>query len=395
MHEQRPRSAGFPRTSSLMSACPTVAFSPAIPPPTGPLTCDFGSDEDNRASYSEHVNGAGMAKRANPVIDGLIFYSDGDPSPLLDGGVSAANVTCVYPLAGLVQAVDEMATWIRRAGADDSRWRIVRRTDDIVAAQQEGQLGLILGWQNILPIENQIDRLAFFHALGLRVIQLSYNEASLVADGCLERRPAGLTAFGRETVAEMNRLGIAIDLSHCAEQVALETAEISSRPILVTHANSRAVFDQPRNKSDDVIRAVASTGGVIGLSIHGFMNWDGDPAHPPTLEGFVRNVRHVRDLVGIDHIGIGTDYASVSQSHAADFFLNMSKAKYEGTAGAYIRAFGNTFAGRYPTCAPTAREFPRIFEALSEGGFSDDEIDKVGGENFMRAFKQIWERDEQ
>ena len=280
--------------------------------------------------------------------------------------------------------------WIRRAGEDGSRWRIVRRTEDIVAAENEGRLGLIMGWQNILPIENQLDRLAFFHALGLRVVQLSYNEASLVADGCLERRPAGLTAFGRDVVAEMNRLGIAIDLSHCAEQVALEAAEISSRPILITHANARAVFDQPRNKNDDVIRAMARTGGVIGLSIHGFMNWDGDPAHPPTLEGFVRNVRHVRDLVGIDHIGIGTDYASVSHSEAADFFLKMSQAKYEGTAGAYIRAFGNTREGRYPSASPTARDFPKIFEALSDAGFSDDEIDMIGGGNFMRAFKQIW-----
>lgn len=325
-----------------------------------------------------------------PVIDGLIFYSDGDASPLLDGGVNAVNVTCAYPLAGLVQAIDEMSAWIHRAGEENSQWRIVRTAADIEKAKAEGLMGLIMGWQNILPIENVIERLALFHAIGLRIIQLSYNEASLVADGCLESRPVGLTSYGREVVKEMNRLGIAIDLSHCAEQVALEVAEISKKPILATHANARAVFEQPRNKNDDVIRAIAATGGVIGLSIHGFMNWDNDPSHPPTLQGFVKNVRHVYNLVGCEHIGIGTDYCSVSNNDAANFFLEMSKAKYDGTAGNYIRAFGNTRESRYPAEAATPREYPKIFDALSDGGFSDSEIDKIGGGNFLRAFREIW-----
>lgn len=331
-----------------------------------------------------------MRTPAAPIIDGLIFYSDGEAAPLRDGGVTAANVTCAYPLAGLTQAVDEMAAWVRRTGEDGSPWRLVRTARDIELARSEGRVGLIMGWQNILPIENQIDRLAFFHAVGLRVIQLSYNEASLVADGCLEERGVGLTAYGRDVIREMNRLGIAVDLSHCAEQAALDAANVSSKPILVTHANARAIFDRPRNKNDDVIRAVAETGGVIGLSIHGFMNWDGNPANPPSLEGFVRNVKHVRDLVGIDHIGIGTDYCSVTKSEAADFFLHMSKSKYDGTAGDYIRAFGNTRDGRYPAEVPTPRDYPKIFDALGEAGFSDDEIDKIAGANFLRAFGEIW-----
>lgn len=339
------------------------------------------------------AQGGGRERVDGPVIDGLIFYSDGDPGPLLDGGVNAINLTCANPLATLASAVDEMATWVRRAGLPDARWRIVREVGDIARARSEGRMGLILGWQNILPIENQLDRLALFHGLGLRVIQLSYNEASLVADGCLERRPVGLTAFGRTVVAEMNRLGLAIDLSHCAETVALECAEISTRPILVTHANARAVFEQPRNKSDEVIRAVAGTGGVIGLSIHGFMNWDGDPAHPSTLAGFVDNVRHVRDLVGMEHIGIGTDFSSLSRPDAADFFLSMSKEKYHGTAGAYIAAFGNTLEGRYPAEACRPQEYPRIFDALADAGFSDAEITAVAGGNFLRALDRIWQGD--
>ena len=331
-----------------------------------------------------------MTSATDPVIDGLVFYSDGDASPLKDGGVTAVNLTCVNPLAGLVQAIDETATWLRRVDSPESQWRLVRTTDDITKAQADGKVGLIMGWQNILPIEHKIDRLTLFRDLGLRVVQLSYNEASLVADGCLEKRPVGLTAFGRKVVEEMNRLGIAIDLSHCAEQVAIEAAEVSSKPILITHANAKSIFDQPRNKGDDAIKAMAKTGGVIGLSIHGFMNWDGNPKNPATLEGFVRNVKYVADLVGIDHVGIGTDYSSLSHPHAADFFLTMSHSQYPGTAGAYIQAFGNTLEGRYPEAVPTAREYPQILEALIQGGFSKDDVDKIAGGNFMRAFREIW-----
>lgn len=334
-----------------------------------------------------------MQRFPSLVIDSLIFYNDGDPSPLLDGNVTAANLTCVNPLSGLVEAVDEMAVWLRRLSLKDTPWQLVRTVADIDEARADGKFGLIFGWQNILPIENRLDRLALFHALGLRVIQLSFNEASLAAHGCLEDGRFGLTRFGRDVVAEANRLGIAIDLSHCAEQVAIEASEITSRPLLITHANASAVFNVPRNKSDEVIRAVAGTGGVIGLTIHGFMNWDGDPQNPPSLEGLIRNIRHVRDLVGIEHIGVGTDYAAVSRPGAADFFLTGVSAKYEQNAGAYLRAFGNTLECRYPADVPTPRDYPRIFDALRKAGFAEEDIEKIAGANFYRAFSEIWPGD--
>lgn len=116
---------------------------------------------------------------------------------------------------------------------------------------------------------------------------------------------------------------------------------------------------RPRNKSDKVIQAVAQTGGVIGLSTHGFMNWTSNPAQPPNLEGFVANVKRVRDLVGIRHIGIGTDHATVGDPTAADSFLAMSKEKFAGTAGDFVSAFGNKLENRYPKETPTPREYQR------------------------------------
>src|SRR6478609_2068718 len=142
------------------------------------------------------------------------------------------------------------------------------------------------------PFGTSLARVAGFHALGLRMAQLTYNEASPAGDGCLEERGGGLTRFGRALVAEMNRVGVGIDLSHCGDRTAREAALASGKPVFLTHANAKAIDDRVRNKLDDTIRAVAGTGGVMGVSIHGFMNWDGDPAHPPTLDNFVRHARY-------------------------------------------------------------------------------------------------------
>jgi len=329
-------------------------------------------------------------EQSAPVIDGLVFYSDGDATDLLSGGVSAVNLTVVYPLADLRQAIDELSEWLKRLGDPESQWRLVSTTDDIRRAGEEGKVGLIMGWQNMLPVEDRLDRLTLFHRLGVRVMQLTYNDANFIGDGCLERRDGGLTEFGRRAVAEMNAVGIAIDLSHCGEKVCLDAAELSNKPILLTHANAKAVFNQPRNKSDDALRAVARTGGVIGLSIHGFMNWSGNAAEPPSLEGIAEQAKYVRNLVGIDHIGVGTDFASLGDKSAADYFLAMSKSKYSGTAGAFVRAFGNRLEDRYPKDTPTPRQFPRIFDALARAGFKSAEIEKIAGGNFVRAFREIW-----
>lgn len=160
--------------------------------------------------------------------------------------------------------------------------------------------------------------------------------------------------------------------------------------MLVTHANARALDNQPRNKTDEAIRAVAATGGVIGTSIHGFLNWDGDPNHPPTLENFVRHVQYIADLVGVEHVGLGTDFSAVRDKTSVNVILEMSRGSYPETGGKYAEAFGNTSAGRYPKETPTPAQFPLILQALKEGGFSAGDIQAIGGGNYLRAFRQIW-----
>ncbi len=329
------------------------------------------------------------ASRA-PVIDGLVYLCDGDPTPLREGGVTAANITVTDMFWDLERTFEEMGAWHRKVDAANSGWRLVRKADDITAAQAEGKTGLIMGWQSIRPFGARLERVAAFHAMGLRVAQLSYNEASLAGDGCLEERGGGLTRFGHKLVAEMNDVGVAIDLSHCGDRTAFEAAKSSRKPVFLTHANAKAIDDRVRNKLDGTIRAVAATGGVMGISIHGFMNWDGTREHPPSLANFVKHAKYVADLVGVAHVGIGTDFTALRNEADAQRILDMSKNSYPETGGIFAAAFGNSSAGRYPKETPTPRQFPRILEALREGGFNASEVEAIGGGNFLRAFREVW-----
>lgn len=324
------------------------------------------------------------------VIDGLIFHSDGDPRWLREGNISAANITLRAPVDDFEQTFDAFAAWRRRCADPASGWHLVLRGEDIDAARAAGKVGLIMGWQDTKMLGDRAERLECFHALGLRIVQLTYNEACAVGDGCLEPRNAGLSTFGYEVVAELNRLGIAIDLSHCGEQVCLDAAAASKAPVLLTHANARAVTNRVRNKSDAVIRAVAATGGLVGASVHGFMNWDGNPAHPPTLALFLRHLRHIVALVGIDHVCIGTDMAALSSETAADRILEMSFSRYGGATADYVRAFGNTLAKRYPDELNNPRLMHRMTDALLADGYSESEVEKIMGLNLRRVLGGIW-----
>ncbi|WP_442595131.1 dipeptidase [Parapusillimonas sp. JC17] len=325
------------------------------------------------------------------IVDGLVYFCDGDPAPLLEGGVTAANITVTHMHWDLGKTITELGRWHKRLASPDSKWRLVKTADDIKRAREEGRAGLIMGWQNSLPFDGEVDRAAAFHALGMRVIQLTYNEANLAGDGCIEERNGGLTRFGRALVTELNNVGIAIDLSHCGVQTSLDAANLSSKPVLATHANAKAVDDQVRNKSDEILRAIAATGGVIGASIHGFMNWDGNPKNPPTLANFVRHAQHIADVVGVEHIGIGTDFSAVRDEQNVRSILELSKGAYPETGGKYAQAFGNDSASRYPSETPTPSRFAHIIEALEKGGFSASEIEGIAGGNFIRAFERIWE----
>ncbi|MBV9858990.1 MAG: membrane dipeptidase [Alphaproteobacteria bacterium] len=324
------------------------------------------------------------------IVDGLVFMGDGYAADLQAGNVAAINLTVTHMEADFAEACDAASEWAARTGAAGGAWRLVRNVDDIGAAKTAGKVGLIMGWQNMRPIADQLHRIAFFHGLGVRVMQLTYNTRNFVGDGCLEPENSGLSLFGRRAIAEMNRVGVAIDLSHVGERTALQAAELSDKPVFLTHANAHAVVAMPRNKSDSLLKAVAGTGGTIGLSIYGPMCWDRNPAHEPCLDDFLRHLDHIVNLVGIDSVAFGTDLPAVKDLRTVDRILEMTRTRFPENVGAYEAAFGGGARQRYLREIGSPLDFPLITRALVERGWSAAEVKGLLGENFIRALGKVW-----
>jgi membrane dipeptidase len=326
------------------------------------------------------------------IVDGLVFMSDGYAVDLAAGNVAAINLTVAHMESDFASACDSASEWLQRAAAPGSAWHLVKTVADIPAAKARGKVGLIMGWQNMRAIEDQLHRIGFFHALGIRVMQLTYNNRNFIGDGCLEPEDSGLSLFGRRVVREMNRVGMAIDLSHVGERTSFQAAELSEKPVFLTHANAHAVVAMPRNKSDALIKAVAATGGTIGVSIYGPMCWDRNPAHEPCLDDFLRHLDHIVGLVGVGSVAFGTDLPAVKELRSVDHILEMTRTRFPENVGAYEEAFGGGARQRYLKEIGSPRDFPLIARALIERGWSAADVHGLLGGNLMRALDVVWQR---
>lgn len=322
------------------------------------------------------------------VMDGLVYHSDGDAESLQAGGIDAVNLTVAHFEADFETACRQMAGWHARLAAPDAPWRLIETAADFESAKADGKVGLVMGWQNTRPLDEDLGRLAFFHRLGLRVVQLTYNYRNMFGDGCLEPRDGGLSVLGREAVAALNAARIAIDLSHVGERTAMEAVELSARPCLLTHANAHAVTPLDRNKSDDLIKAVAGGGGVIGASIYGPMCWTGDPGRKPTLDDYLRHLDYLVELVGIDHVGFGTDLAA-GRDLSRMAFERETPRRWESIEN-YMATFGADIPARYIEGFGSHAKLPALTDALLARGWSEVDVAKYLGGNFRRALGAIW-----
>jgi membrane dipeptidase len=322
------------------------------------------------------------------VIDGLSYYSDGDTEGLRAGGIDALNVTTCHFEADYREACDRIAGWLARTRAPGSEWRLIERAADFDAAKQAGQIGIVMGWQNMRPVEDDLDRIALFHKLGVRIMQITYNYRNFLGDGCLETDGAGLSALGRDAVRLMNDLGVAIDLSHVGERTSYDAIECSAKPVLATHTDARALVDLPRNKTDDMLRAIAETGGVIGASVYGPMLWDGDTSRRPTVDDFVRHLEHLVEVAGIDHVGFGTDLPA-AKDLTKTAFEAANRRLWSGISS-YGDAFGHDIPARYPLDANAHAKLPAVTEALVARGWRPQDIEAYLGGNLARVLGEIW-----
>lgn len=318
------------------------------------------------------------------VIDGCSFFSQGWHERLAIAGVTALQMTVPWPGDDFRRAVRRYQHYYRLVN-EDARLGLVTSTEDIRQFKREGRVGFILGSQDADILETDPGLVEVYHRLGVRVIQISYNERNLLADGCLEPTNAGLSRFGKAVIREMNRVGIQVDLSHVGERSSLEAMDISTKPCIFSHSNPKARADNPRNITDEQIRRCAETGGVIGLSPWPPICWTGGP-NPPSLDDLIGHIEYVVDLVGIDHVAIGTDSEATPGAYPKELRTSLG-----ATYGPVTGRFQETHPGVRHTAGFESMEgFPNLTAALLERGWRPEDVRKLLGENLLRVYRESW-----
>ncbi|MCY0900278.1 MAG: membrane dipeptidase [Firmicutes bacterium] len=260
---------------------------------------------------------------------------------------------------------------------------VVHNLADIHTAVGTGRIGVVLTLEAATPIENEIDRLDILYGFGIRCMGLVYSEANALGAGLREARDGGLTALGRQAVRRMNQLGIAIDVAHTGDRTALDAIEISEKPIFITHAGARALWNTPRMKPDEVIKACAERGGVFGIEAAPHTTLTArHPSH--SIDSVMEHFEYVANLVGLDHVAFGPDTLfgdHVALHHAFARHLSIESA-HEGPTFQevpYVDGLENP-----------AENFHNITRWLVTHGYRDEEIIQVLGSNIVRVLEQVW-----
>ena len=317
------------------------------------------------------------------LIDNLQYanWSEKIFRQMQEGGVCAVHVTIAYHEM-FRQTVANIETWNRWFERFPELIFHGRTGDDVRRAKIEGRTAIFFGFQNPSPIEDDIGLVEIWHALGARFMQLTYNNQSLLATGCYEAEDPGVTRMGRQVIKEMNRVGLVVDMSHSAERSTLEAIEISERPIAITHANPAFWHPARRNKSDDVLRALGQSGGMLGFSMYPHHLKDKSDC---TLASFCEMVARTADLMGVDNIGLGSDLCQDQPDSVVEWMRVGRWSKEmdygEGSAGdAGFRPMPDWFEDN--------RHFGNIAAGLIAHGFSEADTAAVMGENWLRFYDE-------
>jgi len=348
---------------------------------------DLSKDEEERA--------AKLHKEAT-IIEGCIMWENLENPEYLDqvrrGGITAANVTVAHWLHDFTAATKRVHHYKELAEKNPDLLH-VRRVEDIQEAKREGKLGVIIGFQDSKPIEDDLCFLRTFYDNGVRIIQLTYNAQNYVGTGCCELSCGKLSYFGREVVEEMNRIGMVIDLAHCCDETTIDAIECSKDPVIISHSGAYSICNAyGRNKKDEHIGALAKKGGIIGITFFPSLvkrdprTWE---VQKSTVEDVLDHIDYVVSLVGVDYVGWGSD-----------MFGGFLDQKYTPPYSAlrWWRPKRPDIYGRGPT--EVFDPFPEgldrhhkllnLTRGLVSRGYSDAEIKKILGGNFIRVFERVW-----
>ncbi len=303
------------------------------------------------------------------------------------------GVTIAAPTVGAMEGIDvtmrSVAAWkafIARNSGNAGRMTQVSSVAEMRSAKRNDKLGLLFHFQGTDPMEDDLDMVHAYKALGVGIMQLCYNIRNRVGDGADERQDSGLSYFGVEMVKVMNQARVIVDVAHTGLKTSFDALEISERPVICSHGNPRKVKDSYRNLPDDLMKAIAAQGGVIGMV--GFPAFVADgPA--PTLDQFIDHIAYTADLVGIDHVGLGIDYYNGQYLVMPD---DQAKAYYDSliASGKWRPGTYPPPPHRYPAGIETPRTLPNLTKRMVERGFSAEDTKKVLGENWLRVYEAVW-----
>jgi microsomal dipeptidase-like Zn-dependent dipeptidase len=298
-----------------------------------------------------------------------------------EGEVDAVHVTIAYheTFREMVLNAERWNRWFERFPELIFQGRT---GEDVRRARETGRTAIFFGFQNPSPIEDDIGLVEICHTLGARFMQLSYNNQSLLATGCYEAEDSGITRMGRQVIREMNRVGMVVDMSHSAERSTLEAMEISERPIAITHANPASWHPALRNKSNDVLRTLAESGGMLGFSLY--------PHHLKgksgcTLESFCEMIARTAELTGPERIGIGTDLCQDQPDSVVEWMRvgRWTKEIDYGEGSASDAGFPPM-----PEWFHDNRDFGNIERGLRTTGLNDSEVAGIMGGNWLSFFDE-------
>ena len=350
------------------------------------------------ASAQTRARGSGANAIRVDAQGGIDGFEEKDgrlvPSAKLIDAVRAGSIDVVSQTVGEVgngpdrfrSAVEGIAFMDRFVAEMPSLFVKALSVADLRSAKAASKVAIVYNFQDTTPLEGDVARVATFKALGLRVLQLTYNKRNLAGDGCLERSNAGLSDFGRQAIAEIERNKLLLDLSHSGQRTTAEGIAEAKRPLAITHTGCRGLVDLPRNQFDRELRALADKGGVVGIYLMPFLRLKGQPGR----EDLIRHIEHAVKVCGEDHVGIGTDNPLTgyliddkARKQQREFFEDRSKrgiAAPGEAADVFNLVEGYNEAPRYS----------RLADDLSARGWKAARIEKLLGGNFVRLFGEAW-----
>lgn len=332
--------------------------------------------------------------------DALSFHSDSiviDPSVqyLISrtersdrSGLSAVGLTIPMPGEDAAQTIPHIHEFYQIIYGEPA-FCLAMSPNDIRKAHEQGRMAHILLSQDSSFVGTSSKNLLLWSQLGLRILQPTYNEQNFVGSGCLELHDAGLSKFGQVLIRDAQEIGVTIDLTHAGAKTFMDVCSQARAPVIVSHANPSAVVPNPRNISDDQIKAVADTGGVICVTTWAPLIWNGKPGMP-TLDDYFRCLEHTIELVGIDHVATSTDSMGTMGAYPEHEFTD-DDLPYDSVTGEFDRlAEPPDSNNRQPADFNGIEDYPLITQGLLERSYDHEDIRKILGENLMRVFDATW-----